>query len=85
MINELKYGETWKIWPSSLSLSLYSTFKNKMIFFHEMKKKYESLLKCLSDSVNFHIIGYLFCPKFVLILQFSENFCNFLQISEFNF
>ena len=27
MINELKYGQTWKIWPSPLSLSLYSTFK----------------------------------------------------------
>ena len=26
MINELKYGQTWKIAPSSLSLSLYSTF-----------------------------------------------------------
>ena len=25
MINE--YGRTWKIWPSPLSLSLYSTFK----------------------------------------------------------
>ena len=27
MINEFKYGQTWKIWPSPLSLSLYSTFK----------------------------------------------------------
>ena len=27
IINELKYGQTWKIWPSPLSLSLYSTFK----------------------------------------------------------
>ena len=27
MINEFKYGQTWKIWPSTLSLSLYSTFK----------------------------------------------------------
>ena len=27
MINEFKYGQTWKIWPSLLSLSLYSTFK----------------------------------------------------------
>ena len=29
MIYELKYGQTWKIWPFPLSLSLYSTFKNK--------------------------------------------------------
>ena len=27
MINEFKYGQNWKIWPSALSLSLYSTFK----------------------------------------------------------
>ena len=25
IINEFKYGQTWKIWPSPLSLSLYST------------------------------------------------------------
>ena len=24
MINEFKYGQTWKIWPSPLSLSLYN-------------------------------------------------------------
>ena len=28
MINEFKYGQTWKIWQSPLSLSLYSTFKS---------------------------------------------------------
>ena len=27
MINEYKYGQSWKVWPSPLSLSLYSTFK----------------------------------------------------------
>ena len=27
MFNEFKYGQTWKIWPSPLSLSLYSTFE----------------------------------------------------------
>ena len=26
MINEFKYGKTWKLWLSSHSLSLYSTF-----------------------------------------------------------
>ena len=26
MINEFKYGQTWKIWPSLLSLSLYNPF-----------------------------------------------------------
>ena len=28
MINEFNYGQTWKIWPSPLTLSLYSTFKS---------------------------------------------------------
>ena len=27
MINEFKYGQAWKIWPSPLSLSLYNPFK----------------------------------------------------------
>ena len=27
MINEFRYGQTQKIWPSPLSLTLYSTFK----------------------------------------------------------
>ena len=31
MINEFRYGQIWKIWPSPLSLSLYSTFKNKSL------------------------------------------------------
>ena len=30
MINEFKYGQTWKIWPSPLSLSLYNPFKEYM-------------------------------------------------------
>ena len=29
MINEFRYGQTWKIWLSPLSLSLYRTFKCK--------------------------------------------------------
>ena len=31
MINEFKYGLTWKIWPSLFNLSLYNAFKS-MIF-----------------------------------------------------
>ena len=59
--------------------------KNQTRFFYEIKKKNENFLKCLSDSVNFHIIGHLFCPKLVSIPQIFEKFCNFLQISLFNF
>ena len=41
MINEFKYGETWKICPSPLSLSLYSIFKvyiSDMTFSHRTMK-----------------------------------------------
>ena len=31
MINEFNYGQTGKNWPSKLSLSLYSTFKQWLI------------------------------------------------------
>ena len=31
MISELKYGLTWTIWPSPLSLSLYSIFKMRRL------------------------------------------------------
>ena len=27
MIDEFRYGQTWKIWSSPLSLSLYNPFK----------------------------------------------------------
>ena len=30
MINEFKYGQTWKIWPFPLSVSLYSTFNDNI-------------------------------------------------------
>ena len=43
MINEFKYGQTWKIWPSTISLSLYSTFKafKKQI----IERKFQNMLK----------------------------------------
>ena len=58
------------------------TFKNQTWFFHEVKEC-ESLLKCLSESVDFHIIGHLLYPKFVSVPQIFEKFCNFLQFSPF--
>ena len=32
MINEFKYGKTWKTWSSSLSLLLYSTFNERDVY-----------------------------------------------------
>ena len=40
MINEFKYGQTWKIWPSPLSLSLYNLYKDeKLLIFCEFTEK----------------------------------------------
>ena len=40
MINEFNFGQTWKMWISSLSLSIYSTFKDsKMDVFLENSAK----------------------------------------------
>ena len=52
MINEFKYGQTWKIWPSPLSLSLYNPFK--FIFCSKRMKtiqaiKIHKLLWCYSS------------------------------------
>ena len=43
MINVFKYGKTWIIWPSPLSLPLYSTFKSFDFTFS--RKKYTE--RCL--------------------------------------
>ena len=58
MINEFKYGQTWKIWPSRLSLSLYSTFKQhflktflsywKTSGFHLVPKYFYKKKKCIN-------------------------------------
>ena len=47
MINEFKYGQTWKIWPSPLSLSFYSTFKMLP------QKMYFLLSKFISNNSQF--------------------------------
>ena len=40
MINEFKYGQAWKIWPSPLSLSLYNPFKYVKTFsVYKLKRK----------------------------------------------
>ena len=42
MINEFKYGQTWKTWPSPLSLSLYNACK--FIFFDPVSHKFSFLI-----------------------------------------
>ena len=38
MINELKYGQTQKIWSSSLILSLYNPFKLEVQSKHQIHR-----------------------------------------------
>ena len=49
MINEFKYGQTWKNWSSPLSLSLYSTFKD-LIFFRFRSDKVHQIF--ITDSMD---------------------------------
>ena len=48
MINEFKYGQTWTIWQSPLSLSLYSTFKRQP---HNMVKHIQTIRRQFADEL----------------------------------
>ena len=63
IINEFKYGQTWKIWLSPLSLSLYSTFEVQFLIF-------------LSARVKIHQIPQV---NFELTSQFLFKFCTTLH------
>ena len=74
MINEFKYGQTWKIWSSPLSLSLYSTFKfiirlglnhlREHKFKHSFQDTINPLCSCgLHIESTEHLL--LHCPQFV--------------------
>ena len=63
MINEFKYDQTWKIWLSPLSLSLYSTFEVQFLIF-------------LSARVKIHQIPQV---NFELTSQFLFKFCTTLH------
>ena len=60
MINEFKYGQTWKIRPSPLSLSLYSTFKAS------------DPLKPCNESNTYLYCDYYLITK---VASFTENLC----------
>ena len=50
MINEFRCGQTWKIWPSPLGLSLYSTFdKNLKRNFYKLYI-FSNAAKCLTSN-----------------------------------
>ena len=52
MINEFKYGQNWKIWPSPLNLSLYSTFKYDRDFLINRDLTWEIARKCSHQQSN---------------------------------
>ena len=63
MINEFKYGQTWKIWPSPFSLSLYSTFKwfsnAEMVWFLNRNFCQENQTSLLKEFNWFSYLQYL--------------------------
>ena len=66
MINEFKYGQTWKIWPSPFSVSLYSSFKVKIFEIFEClgQNLLNSLCQFWNDkSILFQIWIILHCHK----------------------
>ena len=82
MINEFKYGQTWKIWPSVLSLSLYSTFNNSNrailnSFKYYMQMKVDSFSVILIWKILFFHCGYQVSQsRFFLWLSVNEKRAN---------
>ena len=82
MINEFKYGQTWKIWPSVLSLSLYSTFNNSNrailnSFKYYMQMKVDSFSAILIWKILFFHCGYQVSQfRFFLWLSVNEKRAN---------
>ena len=58
MINEYKYGQTWKIWPSPLSLPLYNAFKfkYKLNFLEVYFKGYFAIMGPFQASNSWYVV-----------------------------
>ena len=50
MVNEFKYWQTWKIWPSPLSLSLYNPFNQVLPIKHT---KVQFFISCTNSFWSF--------------------------------
>ena len=80
MIRKLKYCQTWKIWPSPLSLSVYSTFKLLTLLSGLYSESCQtSKMECFEKIFN----GYKTLNNFakrsiVSVWQGNEYTCNFL-------
>ena len=77
MINEFKYGQIWKVWPSPLSLWLYSTFKTFLHNFAFLKffvmNSYQKILYPYYAQIM-PDIKMLYEMKHIL---FNKNYKNF--------
>ena len=51
MINEFKCGQTWKIWPSLLSLWLYNPFNPFLWYKHHYPKTSQEYICCNWKSI----------------------------------
>ena len=71
MTDEFRYGQTWKIWPSPLSLSLYSTFKTEEIMF-----RYSYVAKRVDPAVWFDGKNHLLEPDPTKMCIVWENIPN---------
>ena len=62
MINKFKYGQTWKMWPSQLCLSLYSTFKSMHTsFMIIIKLKSSKFFRMASGSFILNNVFQMIC------------------------
>ena len=77
-INEFKYGQAWKIWPSPLSLSLRSTFNDTyfgMKFWVPVKLFYIALFPQYCNAIILYIFDILILNGFTLRFQMiKKNF-----------
>ena len=67
MINEFKYGQTWKIWPPPLSLAFYSTFKvtSQLKIYNELSTESLKFRRWLRRLCVFYKIKTTQIPKYL--------------------
>ena len=58
LIDEFRYDQTWKIWPSSLSLSLYSTFKDTLTEDFRLQMPFLHQVCAYSSLLSLSLLGH---------------------------
>ena len=82
MINEFKYGQTWKIWPSPLSLSLYNPFNRWVDQENIIYVKWNRIKNCAKTRMVIDRGKRSKTPSEVKPVEnISKNLQNFLEIS----